>query len=299
MPETHYRSGFVVLLGRPNVGKSTLVNALVGSKVSIAARRPQTTRHRILGIRSRDQGQIAFVDTPGLSAAKGKGLTGRLGRVTLASLEGVDAVLLVITASGWTEEDERALNVARRAGVPMVLAVNMVDRLPERRRLLPLIDESQRRADFAAIVPVSALTGHNLDALAAELLKLLPEGPQLFPEDQVTDRDERFRAAELVREKLVSQLGEELPYVTAVTIENLDRSRTAVHVSAVIWVEKPSQKGIVIGRGGQRLKRIGQEARQDLEAWLGAHVRLDIWVKVRENWTDSEAALQAFGYAEE
>lgn len=288
-----------MLVGRPNVGKSTLLNALVRSKVSIAARRPQTTRHRILGIRSRPDGQIVFVDTPGLSGGRARGLPGKLGRVTRASLEGVDLLLLVITASGWTAEDEHVLGVAAGVGVPIVLAINMVDRLTDPTRLLPLIDESQGRAAFAAIVPVSAMTGHNLDALEQELLTLLPPGPRMFPEGQLTDRDERFRASELIREKIVTQLGDELPYVTAVTIESLEREAGSARIAAVIWVEKGTQKGIVIGRGGQRLKRIGQEARADLEAWLGTRVHLDLWVKVRENWTGSEAALQAFGYGEE
>ncbi len=293
-----FRSGFVVLLGRPNVGKSTLLNRLVGRKLSITARRPQTTRHRILGIKTTDQSQIVYVDTPGLHRAGGGGMNRAMNRAALASLEGVNCIALMITARGWCQDDERVLRAARRAGAPLILVINKIDRLDNRARLLPLIERSRTRAEFAEIVPVSAQNGVNVDELERCFLRHLPEHPPFYPAGQVSDRDERFLAAELVREQLFRSLGQELPYATAVEIERFEREPRLTRVGAVIWVEKDGQKAILIGKDGARLKETGRRARLAMEQAFGSKVHLELWVRVRKDWTTDERALRRLGYLE-
>jgi GTP-binding protein Era len=305
-----YRSGSVAVIGRPNVGKSTLTNALVGAKVSITSNRPQTTRHRLLGIatfaagKDRPAGQIVLVDTPGLHKQQGKFSASAMSRVmnraARGALEEVDAALMVVEAGRWDEEDTLAYNVLRDAGIPVVLVVNKVDRIKEKAAMLPFLSEVAQDREFAAVHPVSALKRNGLEALVKDVLALLPEQPPMFGEDEITDRSERFLAAELVREQLMRQLGAELPYATTVEIENFTTEDSPkgelARIGAVIWVERESQKAIVIGKGGARLKDIGSKARQQMEHLFGRKVFLETWVRVREGWSDDETALKAFGY---
>ena len=295
-----HRSGSVAVIGRPNVGKSTLTNALVGAKVSIVSNRPQTTRHRLLGIASYPEGQIVLVDTPGLHREQGKFKASAMSRVmnraARGSLEDVDAAVMVIEAGRWDEEDTLAYNVLSDAGIPVVLVVNKVDRLKDKSALLPFLAQISQERQFAAVHPISALKRKGLEALVKDLLALLPEAPPMFGEDEITDRSQRFLAGELVREQLMRQLGEELPYATTVEIERFAEDGNLLRIGAVIWVEREGQKAIVIGKGGTRLKEIGAKARQQMERLFGAKVFLETWVRVREGWSDDEAALKAFGY---
>jgi GTP-binding protein Era len=295
-----HRSGSVAVIGRPNVGKSTLTNALVGAKVSIVSNRPQTTRHRLLGIATFPEGQIVLVDTPGLHREQGKFKASAMSRVmnraARGSLEDVNAAMLVIEAGRWDEEDTLAYNVLSDAGVPVVLIVNKVDRLKDKSVLLPFLAQISEGRTFAAVHLVSALKRKGLEALVKDLLALLPEAPPMFGEDEITDRSQRFLAGELVREQLMRQLGEELPYATTVEIERFAEDGNLLRIGAVIWVEREGQKAIVIGKGGTRLKEIGAKARLQMERLFGAKVFLETWVRVREGWSDDESALKAFGY---
>lgn len=293
------KSGYVTIIGRPNVGKSTLLNAMVGKKVSITSRRPQTTRHRIVGVSTKKHSQIAYVDTPGLHLGKGRVINRLMNRAASGALLGVDCVILLIAATGWKKADERVLELFQNQDVPVVLVANKMDLLSRRQDLLPLIQESRQRYDFADIVPVSAVKRTNLDQLEAVLLQQLPEQPPLFPQDQLTDRSDRFIAAELVREQVFRKMGQEIPYAVAVEIEAFKIKNKILHINALIWVEKKGQKGIIIGKGGESLKKIGTAARKEMEAFYHKKVNLGLWVKVREGWSDNERALRSFGYGEE
>lgn len=294
-----YRSGLVTLIGRPNVGKSTLLNRLIGAKVSIVSRRPQTTRHRVLGIRTTDTAQVVYVDTPGLHAAEGRGLNRYLARLASASVEGVDVVILMIATPGWRDEDELPLAVARRVSVPVILVVNKVDRLRDRAALLPLLEASARRMPFAQLIPLSARSGDNVEALERALPAYLPEQPPIYPPEQLTDKSERFQAGETVREQLYGLYGQEVPHAAAVEVTRFRRARGRLEMEATIWVEKEGQKAILIGRGGERLKQVGVRARQALEKRHGVKVDVRLWVKVRKGWADDARALQRLGYHEE
>lgn len=291
------RSGVVAVVGRPNVGKSTLVNRLIGARLCITARRPQTTRHRILGIVTRGDTQLAFVDTPGIHGGIRKQLNRALNRAATAALTGVDAVVFV-TAGRWSEDDDLVCRRLAEAGpVPVVAVLNQVDRVRDKRSLLPQLEQLQQRLDPVAVIPLSARTGDNVEALWAELAPLIPAGAHAFDEDALTDRSERFLAAELVREQLVRRLADELPYATTVEVERfepMDDGRTAV--DAVIWVEREGQKGIVIGAGGERLKAIGSAARLRMQKLFGCGIHLQLWVKVRADWSDDVKALRQLGY---
>jgi GTP-binding protein Era len=303
---TPHRSGSVAVIGRPNVGKSTLTNALVGAKVSIVSSRPQTTRHRLLGIATfaatdkTSAGQIALVDTPGLHKQQGKFSASAMSRVmnraARGALEGVDVGLLVIEAGRWDEEDTLAFNVLSDSGIPVVLVINKIDRMKDKTALLPFLAQVGEGRNFAAVHLVSALKRNGLDTLVKDLLALLPEAPPMFGEDEITDRSERFLAGELVREQLMRQLGAELPYATTVEIERFAEDGEMLRIGAVIWVERESQKAIVIGKGGARLKEIGSKSRLQMERLFGRKVFLETWVRVREGWSDDETALKAFGY---
>jgi len=290
------RCGMVAIVGRPNVGKSTLLNHLLGQKISITSRKPQTTRHRILGVSTRESVQIVYVDTPGLHQGKGRAINRVMNRAALAAVRDVDLVLMVVDRLLWLEADEQVLAQLRGAGKPVLLVVNKTDEIEQKDALLPHIAALQGKHDFAAIVPASALKGHNLAAIEREIAARLPEAPHLFPSDQITDRSERFLAAEIVREKLTRQLGEELPYASTVQIEEFRQEGQTIHIGALIIVEKAGQKAIVIGRGGARLKLVGAEARADMERLLGAKVMLRLWVKVRSGWADDERTLASLGY---
>lgn len=305
--EHSHRCGSVAVIGRPNVGKSTLVNALVGAKVSIVSNRPQTTRHRLLGIATLEGGQLLLVDTPGLHRGEGRFKASAMSRVmnrtARNAVEDVDAALMVVEAGRWDEEDTLVFNVLRDGGIPVVLAVNKVDWLKDKAALLPFLAQVSEGRDFAAIHPISALKRKGLEALARDLLALVPVAPAMYEEDEITDRSQRFLAGELVREQLMRQLGEELPYATTVEIERFAVDATQkggelLRIGAVVWVEREGQKPIVIGKGGSRLREIGSKARQQMERLFGCKVFLETWVRVREGWSDDEAALKAFGYGE-
>ena len=292
------RCGVVAIIGRPNVGKSTLLNRLVGQKISITAPRPQTTRHRILGIKTLAAGQILYVDTPGMHREGKRAINRYLNRTARAALSDVDAVLWVVEALRWTEEDEDILMRLADSGAPVILAVNKVDQVADKTRLLPLLQALAAKRAFAALVPISARRGDNLERLESAVLDLLPEGPPLFPEDQVTDRSERFLAGELLREQLTRRLGAELPYAVTVQIEYFGEQDGVLHIHAVIWVEKDSQKAIVIGKGGAVLKEIGQRARLAMERAFDTKVFLKTWVRVKESWSEDERLLRELGYDE-
>lgn len=290
------RCGYVAILGRPNVGKSTLLNRLLGQKISITSPRPQTTRHRILGISTRPEAQLVYIDTPGLHRGGRRAVNRIMNRTAAGVLEEADVAVFVVEALAWKQEDEHVLELLNSAGVPVVLVINKIDRVDDKARLLPYIEDLRGRHAFAEIVPVSAAKGLQVAELEDVLARLLPEAAALFPEDQITDRSERFIAAELVREQLMRRLGQELPYAVAVQIEDYKEEEGLVSIAALIWVERESHKAIVIGRGGRMLKQIGHDARLEMERMLGTRVFLQLWVKVKENWSDDERALRGLGY---
>jgi GTP-binding protein Era len=306
MTENPHKAGQVAVVGRPNVGKSTLVNALVGAKVSIVSNRPQTTRHRLLGIATVEGGQLLLVDTPGIHREQGKqsssAMHRMMNRAARGALEGVDAAMLVVEAGRWDEEDTLAYQALREAKVPVVLVVNQVDRFKDKGELLPYLGAANEGREFAAVHPVSALKRKGLEPLVESLLRLLPEQPPLYAEDEITDKSQRFLAGELVREQLMRQLGAELPYATTVEIEQFaeepGKHGPLLRIGAVIFVERDGQKAIVIGKGGERLREIGTRAREQMERLFGAKVFLQTWVRVREGWSDDDAALRTFGYGD-
>ncbi|MBK7542113.1 MAG: GTPase Era [Candidatus Competibacteraceae bacterium] len=292
------RAGYAALLGRPNVGKSTLLNRLIGQKISITSPKPQTTRHVILGIQTLPEAQIVYVDTPGLHRQEKRAMNRYLNRAAASVLGYVDVAVLLIEALRWLEEDEDVLTRLVDFPGPVVLAVNKVDRIADKTRLLPFLEEMARKRAFAEVVPLAALQGDNVAALERAIAGLLPVGERLFPEDQVTTVSERFLAAELVREKLTRLLREELPYALTVDIERFVEEGRLTRISAVIWVERETQKGIVIGQGGATLREAGKQAREALERLLDRKVFLQTWVKVREGWSDDERALRSLGYGD-
>jgi GTP-binding protein Era len=292
------RCGYIAIVGRPNVGKSTLLNHILGQKLSITSRKPQTTRHQVLGIKTEGDIQAIYVDTPGLHLRDEKAINRYMNRAASAALADVDLALFVVDRDRWTDEDDLVLEKLRHAECPVVLVVNKIDRLADKAELLPLIESLSTRFEFADIVPVSALRGHNRDDLETLIHGYLPEGIHLFPEDQVTNRSERFLAAELVREKIMRQLGEEVPYAMTVEIEEFKASPRLIEISALILVERQGQKKILIGEGGSRLRQIGTEARKDMEKAFDSKVMLRLWVKVKSGWSDDERALRSLGYTD-
>lgn len=291
-----HRCGFAAIVGRPNVGKSTLLNALLGQKISIVSPKPQTTRHRILGILTQPEAQIVFVDTPGLHAGARRAMNRHMNRAALASLQDADVNLFVVEALRWTEEDQRVLDELAKQGRPIVLILNKVDKVFPKERLLPFIDEVSKRGKFEEMIPISALKGSQLDELPKVIARFLPESPPHFPEDQITDRSQAFQAAEIVREKLTLRLRQELPYGLTVGIEQFKEEDGRLLINAVIWVERNGQKAIVIGHGGEQLKDVGRAARIEMSERFGMPVHLELWVKVKENWSDNETALKQLGY---
>ena len=290
------RCGYVAIVGRPNVGKSTLLNHLLGQKISITSRKPQTTRHQVLGIKTEEHYQIIYVDTPGLHIGAEKAINRAMNRAASSAIDDVDLILFVVDRTAWTEEDEMVLSRVQQSGRPVLLVVNKVDLLPDPDQLLPHLQQLSDKADFTAVVPVSALRHRNTDALEAEIVAHLPKSRHFFPEDQITDRSQRFLAAEIVREKIMRQLGDELPYSVAVEIEEFAEEDGVLHISALILVERQGQKKIVIGDKGSRLRSIGTEARVDMEKLFDNKVMLRLWVKVRSGWSDDERALRSLGY---
>lgn len=304
------RCGYVAIVGRPNVGKSTLLNRLLGQKLAITSHKPQTTRHTILGVSTRPDGQILYVDTPGLHQRGGNALNRYLNRAARAMLADVDLVLLVIEALHFGDEDTLALAEIAKAGTPTLVAVNKTDRVADKARLLPFLQSLSERHPFVAIVPVSALKGDQVERLEVQVLAALPEGAPLFPEDQLTDRSERFLAAELLREQLMQRYGQELPYRTTVEIESFtleqptqaaradEAQEPRARIHALIWVERESQKAIIIGRRGEALKAAASQARLEMQKLFGRRVHLEVWVKVKDSWSSDEAALASLGYGE-
>jgi GTP-binding protein Era len=291
-----FHCGYVAIVGRPNVGKSTLLNRILGQKISITANRPQTTRHRILGVKTDQSCQIVYVDTPGLHLDGKRAINRYMNRTAAGSITDVDIVLFVVDAMRWTEEDDLVLEKLEQATVPVILVVNKIDSIKHKEDLLPHLKILSEKRNYLQVIPLSAQTGEGVDRLEAEVKLVLPVSPPFFPEDQITDRSERFLAAELVREKLVRSLVKELPYSTTVEIEKFSMENDVRHIHAVIWVEREGQKGIVIGKKGQQLKRIGELARKDMERAFDGKVFLQLWVKVRSGWSDDERALRSLGY---
>lgn len=298
VPADH-RCGYIAIVGRPNVGKSTLLNHLLGQKLSITSRKPQTTRHRIVGVLSREHYQMLFVDTPGIHKQEKRAINRYMNRTASSTLRDVDVIVFVVDGLKWTEEDDLVLQKLQGVQVPVLLVVNKVDRIEQKESLLPHLQQLSERYTFAEVIPLSALSGHNLDRLEAVLLPHLPLGVPLFAADQLTDKSQRFLAAEIVREKVMRQLGDEVPYELTVEIEQFKQEGKLLRINALILVEREGQKAIVIGDGGQRLKQIGTEARKDMERLFDSKVMLQLWVKVKSGWSDDERALRSLGYTDE
>lgn len=292
------RCGYVAIVGRPNVGKSTLLNHILGQKLAITSRKPQTTRHNMLGIKTEGEVQTIYVDTPGLHKENQKALNRFMNKTAVTALRDVDVVVFVVDRTRWTDEDQMVLERVRFVKCPVLLAVNKLDRLEDKADMLPHLQWLQEQLPEATLIPISAQHGHNLDALEELVAERLPEGEHFFPEDQITDRSSRFLAAELIREKIMRQLGAELPYQVAVEIEEFKYDNGVLHIHGLILVERDGQKKILIGQAGERIKRIGQEARQDMETLFEAKVMLNLWVKVKGGWSDDERALRSLGYSD-
>lgn len=292
----NHRCGYVAIVGRPNVGKSTLLNRMIGQKLSITARKPQTTRHQILGIRSDEGFQIVYVDTPGIHRGQRKAINRYMNRAATTAIEGVDAVVFVVEALRWTPDDEHIRQRLTGCGKRVILAPNKVDRIGDKSALLPYLSKFSDGDEFAEVVPLSARRGQNVERLEAALVAGLPAGPSVFPEEQVTDRSERFLVGEIVREKLTRRMGQEVPYQLTVEIEQFESAGAMLHIGAVIWVERKGHKNIIIGKQGTVLREVGRDARVDMETLLQSKVYLRLWVKVREGWSNDERALRLLGY---
>ena len=292
--------GFVAIVGRPNVGKSTLLNKLLGQKVSITSRKPQTTRHRILGIDTQGAYQTIFVDTPGLHIEEKRAINRLMNRAATSSLGDVEMVVFVVDGTQWTADDDMVLNKLRYMQCPVVLAVNKVDVIKDKEILLPHLQMSAQKGNFAEILPISAEKGTNVEKIRDMAKRLLPEGQHYFPDDYITDRSSRFMASEIIREKLMRFTGEELPYSVTVEIERFKVEDDGLfHINALILVEREGQKKMVIGNKGEKLKVIGTEARLDMERLFGQRVFLELWVKVKSGWADDERALRSLGYGDD
>ncbi|MFN7351713.1 MAG: GTPase Era [Burkholderiales bacterium] len=295
MSKPDFRTGLVAIVGRPNVGKSTLLNALVGQKLSITADKPQTTRHRINGVLTTEQAQYVFVDTPGYQTRHKNALNRTLNRTVRGVLNDVDVVLLVIEPLRFGAEDQQVLELIPES-VPLILVLNKLDTVKGRDKLLPFVAQLAQQRSFAAVVPVSASKGKHLQELLAEIKQHLPAGEPMFDPEDLTDRPVRFLATELIREKVFRLVGDELPYTSTVIIDKFEEGETLQRIFATVLVENDNQKAILIGAQGERMKRIASEARADLEKLLGSKVYLEIWVKVKSGWADTEASVRAYGY---
>ena len=298
MTEEEIRCGYVAVVGRPNVGKSTLVNHILGQKLAITSRKPQTTRHNMLGIKTEGAVQAVYVDTPGLHKGGQTALNRFMNRSALTALKDIDVAIFVVDRMRWTDEDEMVFERIQYLTCPLIIAVNKADRLEDKSQLLAHLEWLATKLPNAQIVPVSALHGHNLETLERLVSEYLPVSEHFFPEDQITDRSSRFLAAEMVREKIMRQLGAELPYQITVEIEEFKQEDHILHIHALILVERDGQKKIIIGDKGERIKRIGQEARKDMEILFDSKIMLNLWVKVKSGWSDDERALRSLGYQE-
>lgn len=298
-PETTgSRCGYVAIVGRPNVGKSTLLNHILGQKISITSRKPQTTRNAVVGIKTEGDVQIIFVDTPGMHLGQQKAINRYMNKAATSAMKDVDVVVFVIDRFIWTEEDEAVAEKLKHLSCPIILAVNKVDQIEDKETLLPHLQSLSEKLNVAEIVPMSALRNTNLDRLEQVITERLPQGIHMYPEDQITDRSSRFMAAEIVREKITRQLGDELPYEMAVEIEEFKQEGNLLNISALILVERDGQKKILIGDKGERIKLIGTQARMDMEKLFEMKIMLKLWVKVRSGWSDDERALRSLGYNE-
>lgn len=298
--QTETYCGFIAIVGRPNVGKSTLLNKILGQKISITSRKAQTTRHRIVGIKTEGAYQEIYVDTPGLHIEEKRAINRLMNRAASSAITDVDLVIFVVDGTHWNDDDEMVLNKLRKTKVPVVLAINKIDNIKNKDDLLPFITEITQKFNFADIVPISAEKGNNLDAIEKIVRKSLRPGVHHFPEDYVTDRSQRFMASEIIREKLMRFMGEELPYSVTVEIEQFKvNERGTYEINGLILVERDGQKKIVIGRKGEKLKKIGTEARLDMERLFDNKVHLELWVKVKSGWADDERALRSLGYMDD
>ena len=294
-----FRCGYIALIGRPNVGKSTLMNYVLGQKISITSHRPQTTRHRIVGIKTTDDAQFVYVDTPGIHDNEKKAMNRYMNRTAGASFKDVDVIVLLVDAMRWTDEDELVIKRLENVKTPVVLAVNKIDLLKKKEDLLPFIEKIKNKYEFADIIPVSAIKGDNTEGFEKTILNYLPTSEAFYDEDQITDRSSRFMAAEIIREKLTRNLTQELPYNLTVEIEKFEKNGKILDISAIIWVERDNQKAIIIGKKGSKLKDMGMKARIDMEKLFQDKVFLELWVKVKSGWSDDERALNSLGYIDD
>jgi len=290
--------GYCAIVGRPNVGKSTLLNRLLGQKLAITSRKPQTTRHSILGVKTVQQGQIVYVDTPGIHQRADHAMNRYLNRTARSALADVDLILFLVEALQWTAEDEAVLKTLEQTSVPVLLVLNKVDKIKDKQQLLPFMAELSDRFGYVDVFPVSARQGDNVDALEAKVLSLLPEGDNYFPDDQLTDRSERFFAAEFIREQLIRRNAKEIPYALTVEIEQFKEEGNLYRIAAIVWVEREGQKNIIIGRKGEALKEVATQARIAMERFYEKKVFLEIWVKVKKSWSSDENALIKLGYGD-
>ncbi|AOW76648.1 MAG: GTP-binding protein Era [Colwellia sp.] len=300
MTSENKHCGLIAIVGRPNVGKSTLLNSLLGQKISITSRKPQTTRHRILGILTEENKQAVLVDTPGLHSDEKRAINRLMNRAASSSIAEVELVVFLVEGTHWTTDDELVLSKIKKSGARCILVINKIDNVQDKESLLPHLQKLGEKHNFSDIVPISAAKGDNVDTIRQLCLSSLPEGDFWFPDDYVTDRSSRFMASEIIREKLIRFTGDELPYSTTVEVEQFKMDEKGIiHINALILVERKSQKRMVIGNGGERLKTIGQEARRDMEALFEQKVFLETWVKVKSGWADDERALRSLGYGDE
>ena len=291
-------SGYAALLGRPNVGKSTLLNRLLGQKMAITSHKPQTTRHRILGVRTEEHGQIVYIDTPGIHQRGDKAMNRYLNRTAHTTLLDVDLAIFVCQAMAWHAEDEQVLEAIKRAGTPVIAVVNKIDSVQPREKLLPFLADLGRRHEFLEIIPVSAKDGTQVDTLNELVLRHLPQGDPIFPPDQITDRPERFFAAEILREQIIRRYHKELPYAVTVEIERFEEEPDRYIIGAVIWVERDNQRAILLGRQGLAMKEAASVARRNMAEFFDTRVHLDVWIKVKKSWSSDEASLAQLGYSE-
>tara|TARA_B100000929_G_scaffold100656_1_gene79374 strand:- start:1030 stop:1929 length:900 start_codon:yes stop_codon:yes gene_type:complete len=296
MKNKNERTGMVSLIGKTNVGKSTLLNQLIEQKVSITSRKPQTTRQRLLGIKTKERNQIIYVDTPGFHQGHQRALNKFMNKVALSSIEGVDIVLFVVDALNFSEPDRHLLKQVPNRNNEVILVINKIDKIAKKEKLIPFVDEISKLFPFSEVIPISALKGKNIDILEKEISARLPFGNHLYPKDQIADTSERFLASEIIREKCITRVGDEVPYRLTVIIDSFKEEETLTTIDGTIYVEKKSQKGIVIGEKGKRLKSIGTAARKDLEKMLDNKVMLRLWVKVKKDWTNDQGAMNSMGY---
>lgn len=301
MTEMKQHCGFVAIVGRPNVGKSTLLNQLLGQKISITSRKAQTTRHRIMGIDTQENDQVIYIDTPGLHIEEKRAINRLMNRAASSSIGDVELIIFVVEGTHWNDDDEMVANKLKNCKSPVLLVINKIDNINDKTKLLPHIQEISQKIDFLEVVPISAETGEGIDIIKEVVKKHLPEGEHHFPEDYITDRSQRFMASEIIREKLMRFLGDELPYSVTVEIEQfkVDEQTGRYLINGLILVERDGQKKMVIGNKGEKIKKIGIEARKDMQSFFDNRVHLELWVKVKAGWADDERALRSLGYSDE